>query len=268
MTGFMKVGGLRNELMPEEYQKSVRERWGGGRASRGRGRPIGSAVAFLASLLLLLPSVLVSQAWEDFDYEDLEFRGVGIEGGQVWPARVEPTRLVGIRVDLGYAGPRVRISPHARYWSSQLRSEEVERLAEQIILVCERQVDAPCPETLDLGEVHLSNLELATDAHFVLLPARRLTPYVGGGLSVHLLNGRGDFIDGTFVEDLLDTLSPGLGAVAGLNVLLAESLQVGVEARFMLASDVRYGSVSAGGVWFLPTAGAVASGSFSWWRSR
>ncbi len=213
----------------------------------------------VAVLGLLAPVSAAAQGLADYDYEDLEFRGIGAEVGRIWPSQVEPTTSFGLRLDLGMVGPRVRIVPTARFWSSSLRREELDHLAEQIILVCERQPDAECPESLDLGEIRLSDLELATDAHFLPFPDAVVSPYAGLSLGLHLLNGRGDFIDGTFVEDLLDAVAPGLGTVAGVSVALGESLQVGGEARFMLASDVRYGSISVFGAWFLPAPGVDES---------
>jgi hypothetical protein len=137
--------------------------------------------------------------------------------------------------------------------------EEVDRLSEQIILVCERQGSQACPQQLDLGEVRLSDLELAADAHYLILPGRPFAPFVGGGLALHLLNGRGDFVDGTFVEDLLDTVTPGLSAVAGVDLRLFSTLHLVTEARLVLANDVRYGSVGVGGMWTLPTPGPGAT---------
>ncbi|MQA90893.1 MAG: hypothetical protein GEU90_11735 [Gemmatimonas sp.] len=190
-----------------------------------------------------------------YDYEDLEFRGIGAEGGRVWPARVEPANYVGLVVDLGLIGPRVRIVPLARFWSSRLVQKEVDELAQQIILVCERQPDATCPEELDLGEVRLSDLEIAVDARYDIFPTADFSPFAGGGLGVHLLNGRGDFVDGTFVEDLLDTVTPGINAVAGLNLRFFSSLQFTIDGRVALANDVRYASAGLSAVWTLPTPG-------------
>jgi hypothetical protein len=52
-------------------------------------------------LLLLLPGAAAAQQWEDYDYENLEFRGLGLDFGMVWPASVEPTLMFGARADLG-----------------------------------------------------------------------------------------------------------------------------------------------------------------------
>jgi hypothetical protein len=236
--------------------------------SHGRRRTPAAAGARSALILTALfvasdfasPGGAAAQNLADYDYEDLEFRGIGAEGGVVWPARVESATYFGLLVDLGYVGPRIRIQPIARFWSSRLVQEEVDELAQQIILVCERQADVSCPETLDLGEVRLSDLELAADARYELLPTRQLSPFFGGGLGLHLLNGRGDFVDGTFVEDLLDTVTPGLSAVTGLNFRIVSALQLSAEARFVLANDVRYVGAGFSGVWTLPTPSAETSG--------
>src|SRR5690606_32850733 len=147
---------------------------------------------------------------EDYDYENLQFRGVGLEVGYVLPWNIEPTLSFGIRGDMGFVGPHVRIAPAIRYWSSHLKEEEVERLATQFIDICDRRAPGNCPASLDLGEVRRSDLELSLDAHVIPEIGSALIPYGGGGLSLHLLNGGGESIDDTFVEDLLDTVAPGV----------------------------------------------------------
>jgi hypothetical protein len=204
----------------------------------------------LLALFVATPSS--AQLLAQYDYEDLEFRGIGLEGSRIWPARIEPTNGLALRLDLGLVGPRVRITPSARYWASTLNSAEVTRLSTQIILVCERQPGVTCPEELDLGEIKVSDLELTIDGHFLLLGEQPVSPYVGLGVALHLLNGSGDFIDDTFVEDLLDSVAPGIGPLGGIQVRLGDAIAIHSEARFMLASDVRYTSVGIGAVWTLP----------------
>src|SRR5688572_5956462 len=115
-------------------------------------------------LVAVLPGHASGQTVDDVGYADLTFRGIGAEIGQIIPDEVEPTLYTGLRVDLGFVGPRVRVIPSTRFWSSRLRDAEVERLATQIVLVCERQVAVDCPDSLDLGELKLSDLELSLDA--------------------------------------------------------------------------------------------------------
>jgi hypothetical protein len=203
-----------------------------------------------ALLVLLAPSApLGAQSLEDYDYENLEFRGVGLELAHLWPARVEPTLAFGIRADLGFLGPQVRIVPRASFWSSQLRGEQVDELRENLLGLC-RDDGTDC--LAELGEIRVSDLTLGADAHYTFQTDLVATPYAGLGASLHLLNGRGDLINGTFVEDLLDAIAPGVELVGGVELPLGGALRLFGEARGTLSSDVRYLGVSAGGSWLFP----------------
>lgn len=219
-----------------------------------------SALILGVAIALTGARPVAAQVLAEYDYEDLSFRGIGIEVTRVAPGRIDRTAGIGIRADLGLMGPRIRVMPTARYWGSSLNDTEVARLASQIVLVCERQESATCPDTLDLGEVRFSDLELSIDGQFLLLGDQFVAPYLGASLSLHQLNGSGDFIDGTFVEDLLDSVVPGIAALAGTTLRFTESIATFVEARFMLASDVRYASVGIGALWTLPRPTPAAAG--------
>lgn len=209
-------------------------------------------IALAVTLAGLAPASLGAQQWEDYDYENLEFRGIGLDFGAVWPSAVEPTISFGVRADMGFAGPRVRISPAIRFWSSTVDEMEVTRLAEQIRRLCEQQAGAVCPP-FNLGTIDRSDLELAVDAHYLFPTGIRLQPYLGGGFGLHLLNGRGASIDDTFVEDLLDTVSPAINLLGGLHIPLNSAIELMTEGRLVLVSDVRYGSILIGGTWLLPS---------------
>jgi hypothetical protein len=203
--------------------------------------------------LLLLPAIGGAQVLEDYDYENLELRGIGFEVGAIWPTQVEPTIGFGVRADLGLIGPNIRISPAIRYWSSSLRQVEVDRLADQIRRICERQANATCP-SFDLGEIRRSDLEVSVDGHFLYDVGLPLVPYAGAGLGLHLLSGRGEAINDTFVQDLLNTLAPGLNIIGGVGMPLGEMLQLFTEARLVLVPDVQYVNLLIGGTWTLPSA--------------
>lgn len=211
----------------------------------------------LLLVFLLLPARAAAQGLADYDYENLQFRGLGVEFGRVWPTETRAAYSFGMRADMGYVGPHVRVVPSARFWSSSLRTSEVNRLAEQIIRICDKQPGATCPQSLDLGEVQRSDLELAADAHYDFDLAPSFQPYAGAGLSLHLLNGRGEFINGTFVEDLLDTVIPGAEAIGGVAVPIAPSLKLITEARLTLTSDLQFVNVVVGGSWTLPSVPAA-----------
>ncbi|MGH7457939.1 MAG: hypothetical protein ACREKN_02505 [Longimicrobiaceae bacterium] len=191
---------------------------------------------------------------EEYDYENLELRGFGLEVGSIWLARIEPTLEAAVRADLGFLGPRIRIVPRLSFWSSFVERSEVERLSDQFRELCERQHPADeCPR-IDFGEVRRSDLILALDAHYVReVGGIPFTPYAGAGLGLHFLNGRGEAIDDTFVEDLLSSVSPGLNLLVGVELGLWESLRFLAEGRLTATTDVRYAGMTFGGVWFFPT---------------
>ncbi len=166
------------------------------------------------------------------------------------PTELETTISYGLHADMGFVGPNVRIVPSMRYWSSNLQQAQLDRLSEQIVQICERQA-AICP-ALNLGEVQRTDLELSTEAHYIIPIASALSLYAGGGLSLHLLNGRGELIDDTFVEDLLDTVAPGFNLIAGTDVPLGKIRLYG-EARGVLTSDIQYGNFALGVTFSLPS---------------
>jgi hypothetical protein len=206
----------------------------------------------LVPALLAAPASLGAQGLEDYDYENLAFTGAGAHLGWVFPARTDPALALNLRIDLGLLGPNLRISPGVGYWTSRLRSGEVRRIEERIEAACDRG-GSPCPG-IDLGSVEVSDLWLDVDAHYLWTTDYFIEPYAGAGVSLHLLNGRGEFIDGTFVEELLDAVSPGLNLVGGLEMPLAANLRVMGEARGVLTGSVRYVALTFGGAWRFPPA--------------
>jgi hypothetical protein len=220
-----------------------------------------SALLLFVALALAGVAPVAAQQWEDYDYENLEFRGVGLEVGWVTPARVSSALLLGLRADLGYLGPNLRISPSLSFWSSRLRASEVNRLAEQIQSVCLRQRErvTECP-LLELGDIRMSDLALNVDAFYEFPNTPFLfIPYAGLGGGLHFLNSRGELINDTFIEDFLDSLAPGINGVGGLRIPLTETFEVLAEARYMLASEIRYGGLSLGASWLFPVRGTPAS---------
>jgi hypothetical protein len=191
-----------------------------------------------------------AQALEDYDYENLVLSGFGAHVGYVFPARTEPAPSINLRVDLGLLGPNLRISPGLTYWSSRLRAGEVRRIEERVEAACERG-GVPCPG-IDLGSVEISDLAIEVDAHYLWSTDYVIEPYAGAGVSLHLLNGRGDFIQGTFVEELLDAVAPGLSVIGGLELPLTPNLRLMGEARGVLTGTVRYVGLSLGGTWQFP----------------
>ena len=203
-----------------------------------------------AALLAALPATGRAQDMADYDYENLVLSGIGVHLSEIFPARTDPTLGLNVRVDLGLLGPNVRISPGISFWSSQLREGEVERMESRIEDACDRG-GVPCPG-IELGEVEVSDLSFDVDAHYLWTTDYFVEPYAGAGVSLHLLNGRGEFVDDTFVEELLDAIAPGLNLVGGLEFPVAGNLRILGETRAVLTGNTRFISVGIGGAWRFP----------------
>ena len=204
----------------------------------------------LLSLLAAPPAA--AQTLADYDYENLNFRGVGFDYGWIWPTKVNSTPMYSLRLDLGFLGPAVRLSPSVSYWNSEFRLSELDRLADRLEQLPVLQQQGVTIDAADLGVVEWSDLVLGLDGHLVWTAPLDVITYVGAGLSLHALNGRGDAIADTFVEDLLDSTTAGIQFSAGVELQPVERFRFYGEVRYTVASDVRYPGVRAGAALMLP----------------
>lgn len=186
-----------------------------------------------------------AQTLADYDYEYLGFRGIGIDAGYIWPSKVEQTEQFGLRLDLGYLGPGVRIIPSLSYWRSEFTAEELQDLATRIGGQAEVPLDGD-----DLGAIEWSDISLSLDGHFVWNAPLDVLTFVGAGLGFHALNGQGAAIDDTIVEDLLDAITAGASAMAGFEFEPIDRFRVYVEGRYTAMNSIQYVS-ARGGVQFM-----------------
>jgi hypothetical protein len=206
----------------------------------------------LACLCCLLPRAAQAQELADYDYENLTFRGIGFDVGYIWPTKVEPTSLYTVRLDLGFLGPAVRIVPSMSYWSSTLRTSQLDVFADRLNRLpplAEQDVTITAD---DLGTIEWSDLVLSLDAHVVWTAPFDIITFVGAGAALHALNGRGAVIDETFIEDLLDSTTGGMAIMAGFEVQPVPRLRLYGEARYTVASDIRYPGLRMGASLMLP----------------
>jgi hypothetical protein len=200
----------------------------------------------LLAALLCVPASGGAQELADFDYENLAFRGVAFELGYLWPNKVESTPSYGLRMDLGYLGPGLRVTPSISYWSSRMKAGEVVELEEKLdSLIAQTQPGVPAAP-VSLGTIDWSDLALTLDAHVVWRTPYGFLTFAGAGASVHFLNGAGDAIADTFVEDLLDSVSAGLGLQVGIELPLTSRLRVYGAGRLEMLEDLRYGALRSG----------------------
>ncbi len=212
----------------------------------------------IAMLLVCAPATAGAQTLADYDYENLSFRGIGFDYGFIWPSKVSATPTYTIRLDLGFLGPGVRIAPHLSYWNSDMRETELDRLADQINRLPSLQQQGATITAEDLGEITWSDLSIGIDAHMMWTTPIKVLTYVGVGAALHALNGHGEFIENTFVEDLLDSTAAGIAIMGGLEYQIAPRLRVYGEARYTLVTDIRYPGVRFGAALMLPPRATAA----------
>lgn len=210
---------------------------------------LGTGVTFhgvvVGLALFWAASPAAGQGLAEFDYENLAFRGVMLDVGHVSSSRVESTTSYGGRVDLGFVGPGVRVVLGVNRWSSRLERGRVRGFEESL----EALVLDQTGETTDisLGEISWSDVALSGDAHFLWRVPFGLLTYTGAGASAHVLRGSGDAIDGTFVDDLLDSVRAGANLHGGIEVPLGPRFRLVGETRYEWLEDLSYLQFRVGG---------------------
>jgi hypothetical protein len=199
----------------------------------------------LASACLLAPCPAAGQDLADLDYEHLAFRGFGFDWGYLWPTRVERTGSIAMRVDMGYAGPGLRIMPSIAYWSSPLQRSEIAELEDRIAALIADQTGEPAP-ALDLGRIDWRDVAIGLDAHVVWDSLFDVLTYGGLGVTAHILDGDGDAIAGTFIDDLLDSVTAGFNLHLGMEYPITDRFRIYSLGKYEVLSDFQYFTARVG----------------------
>ncbi|TVR62710.1 MAG: hypothetical protein EA422_10805 [Gemmatimonadales bacterium] len=209
-------------------------------------RRVGTGMVLAASLVLAVAGPAQGQELADFDYENLSFRGAGLDFGYMTSSRVESTGTFGARADLGFLGPGVRVTAGFTRWSSFLKGSEVRTLEERVEELILEQTGTDTQ--VDLGRISWSDVAFHADAHVLWrVPAVGIYTYAGAGATAHVLRGGGEAIEDTFVEDLLDSIRAGLNIHGGVEMPLHPRFRVYGESRFEFMENLRYLQVKVGG---------------------
>jgi hypothetical protein len=208
---------------------------------------------FALAVALLLP---LSGHAQEYGLRSLAFQGARGSVYQVVPARSESTVGVQLAAHLGNLAPRVRLVPSVTVWATDFREQEINQIRLRVEAECEA-AGTPCPD-LTFGGVQLSDFSLDIDAHYLFRGPFNTRPYAGAGAGLHLVNGGGELIDNTFVEEILDAITPGINSVAGIEVPLFRGLRLHGEVRGVLAGGANWIGAGIGGSLILPTRRARA----------
>lgn len=201
----------------------------------GRGR----SIAIVTGLLLVSASGAArGQALEDYDYTNLGFKAFGAEATWVNASQNESTVGVGIRVDLGFLGPYIRIVPRAAWWNAKVTDAAVRELEQQL----EEVSDLP-PGSINLGTLERTSWILGADAQWTLHDAV-FAPYLGVGLELYFLDNDGDAIKDTFLDNMV--ITAGISGLIGAELNIASHWRVYSELRGTLVTDASNVAVALG----------------------
>ena len=194
----------------------------------------------LAGVVILAPARVSSQELADYDYANLSFRGVMAEGGYIFANNVENTEIFALRFDLGFLGPGFRIVPGVAFWTSRMAQEEVDDFEVRLGELNAAQGGTPPPGGFELGRIDRDDVVLSLDGHYMWSVPLDFFFWTGVGVSAHFLNGSGPAVDGTFVEDLLDSVAAGFNVHGGLDYPVTDRFRLYGGSKLEVLGDLRY----------------------------
>ncbi len=211
---------------------------------RAIGRSGGLAVGLAAALGTAGPPDLSAQAvLEQFSYDNLRLSGVQLDLGMLGSDELRGALVGGLRLDYGQIAPRVRVLLGLSYFAADFDGEARARFEQRIR---DFVIDPSGDDTIRVGPIRWSDLIADLDLQYVLPQGSGLTTYIGLGFGVHLRNGRGGAIEGTFIEDALDGISAALNATIGAEVTFTPSWCFTLDGRGVISSDLSTVSLRGG----------------------
>ena len=203
------------------------------------------SVGLIAMVVFWVSPAAHAQDTPDFDFNRLSFRGFGIDLGYGYPTRAERAVSYGGRFDMGYAQPGLRVVPHVSYWSSPLLGDEITEFEDRIATLVADQTGDPPPQ-LSLGPIDWQDVAVGVDTHVVWDTPFDLLTYGGLGITAHVLRGYGDAISGTFVDELLDTVTAGFNLHFGAEYPFTSHFRAYSVAKYEVLSDLQFFNLRVG----------------------
>jgi hypothetical protein len=202
---------------------------------------VGLAVLLLAALPVFRLSAqgVLSQ----FSYDNLRLTGIQADLGPLGSSELTGAIAGGLRLDYGFIAPKVRVLLGLSYFRSEFDNEARARFEQRI-----RQfvIDPAGDDTIRVGRIFWSDLTADLDLQYAIPQGRGIMTYIGLGASVHLRNGTGSAIKGTFVEDALDEIAAGANATIGAEFSLSRAWRFTMDARGVISSGLSTASLRAG----------------------
>lgn len=196
-------------------------------------------------LLTAVPSFRLSAqgVLDQFSYDNLRLSGIQVDVGPLGASKLKGAIVGGVRLDYGRIAPRVRVLLGLSYFRSEFDNDARARFEQRIRALVN---DPDSNFTVNVGRIFWSDLTGDLDLQYVFPQGRGVTTYVGAGASVHLRNGSGGAINGTFVEDALDEISAGFNATVGVEFHLSRGWRFTLDGRGVISSGLSTVSLRSG----------------------
>src|SRR5438128_2535520 len=201
---------------------------------------IGVLVMFLA----VRPSgrLAAQGVLNQFSYDNLRFSGIQLDVGPLGASDLVGATVGGLRVDYGRIAPKVRLLLGLSYFHSRFDQQAINRFERRLDSI----VNPSTHDSINLGRISLSDLIGDVDFQFVFPQSHGITAYLGTGVSIHVRNGSGAAINGTFLEDALDVITAGLNGTMGFEFNVSPAWRFTLDGRGVLSSGLRTASLRTG----------------------
>jgi hypothetical protein len=211
---------------------------------RSGGHAVGAAILG-AALLTAYPADRLSAqgVLEKFSYDSLRLSGIQFDLGALGANRLRGTVTGGMRLDFGAIAPRVRVLVGLSYFKGEFDQRAIADLVRKLRSIVS---DPDSNFTINVGRITWSDLTGDVDLQYVLPQGRSVTSFLGLGVGLHVRNGSGRAINGTFVEDALDGVSAGLNGTLGMEFVAGPSWRFTLEGRGVLSSELSTVSLRGG----------------------
>src|SRR5437763_9717330 len=206
----------------------------------------GRAVCLVAILLTVgRQDRLSAQGFlSQFSYDNLKPSALQVDLGPWDGNHIRCTPTGALRLDSGFIAPHVRVLLAVSYYKADFTSAARARFAQRLDSI----VNPGTPDAINLGRITWSDVTGDIDLQYVLPQGRSVTTYLGIGLGAHIRHGSGPAINGTFVQDALNSITAGLNGTIGAEVG-AQRWRFTLEARGVLSSGVSTASLRGGGMY-------------------
>src|SRR2546422_543334 len=207
-------------------------------------RAVGRRLLLPVMLLSACPPVRLSAQGflSQFSYDNLKPSALQLDLGPVGGNNIRGTLTGGLRLDYGFIAPHVRVLLGVSYYKADFSSAARARFEQRLKSVV---IDPSADDTIRLGRITWSDVTGDVDLQYVLPQGRAVITYLGIGLGAHIRHGSGPAINGTFVQDALNSITAGLNGTIGAEVG-ANRWRFTLEARGVLSSGVSTASLRSG----------------------